>query len=175
VVGRGDLSGEGTEMAAQSAGLLLFRPDSANGVEVLLGHMGGPYWARKDDGAWSIPKGEHGPDEDPPAAAEREFTEELGLPPPPGPLVELGTVRQRGGKLITVFARRAEFDADHITPGVFQLEWPPRSGTLREFPEIDRAAWFDTETARRKLVRGQVEFLDRLIGSLAATPDRRTS
>jgi predicted NUDIX family NTP pyrophosphohydrolase len=157
-------------MATLSAGLLLFRPDAADGVEVLLGHMGGPYWARKDDGAWSVPKGEHDPDEDPRAAAEREFTEELGSPPPLGPQVELGTVRQRAGKLITVFARQADFDADEITPGTFELEWPPRSGTLREFPEIDRAAWFDTDTARRKLVPGQVEFVDRLLGSLAAAP-----
>jgi predicted NUDIX family NTP pyrophosphohydrolase len=162
-------------MATLSAGLMLFRPDAADGVEVLLGHMGGPYWARKDDGAWSVPKGEHGPDEDPHAAAEREFTEELGSPPPLGPQVELGTVRQRAGKLITVFARQADFDADDITPGTFELEWPPRSGTLREFPEIDRAAWFDTDTARRKLVPGQVEFLDRLLGSLAAASGRTSS
>ena len=162
-------------MATLSAGLLLFRPDAADGVEVLLGHMGGPYWARKDDGAWSVPKGEHGPDEDPRAAAEREFTEELGSPPPLGPQVELGTVRQRAGKLITVFARQADFDADDITPGTFELEWPPRSGTLQEFPEIDRAAWFDTETARRKLVPGQVEFVDRLLGSLATASGKASS
>lgn len=162
-------------MATLSAGLLLFRPDAADGVEVLLGHLGGPYWARKDEGAWSVPKGEHGPDEDPRAAAEREFAEELGSSPPLGPQIELGTVRQRGGKLITVFARQADFDADDITPGTFELEWPPRSGTLREFPEIDRAAWFDTETARRKLVPAQVEFVDRLLGSPAAAPGRASS
>jgi predicted NUDIX family NTP pyrophosphohydrolase len=149
-----------------SAGLLLYRR-TAGGPEVLLGHMGGPYWARKDDGAWSIPKGEHGPDEDPRAAAAREFTEELGSPPPAGSLAELGTVRQRGGKRVTVFALEADFDAEHISPGTFELEWPPRSGTMRSFPEIDRAAWFDAGTARRKLVRAQVEFVDRLIDSLA--------
>jgi predicted NUDIX family NTP pyrophosphohydrolase len=162
-------------MAVLSAGLLLFRPGAGGGVEVLLGHMGGPYWARKDDGAWSIPKGEHDAGEDAQAAAEREFTEELGSPPPPGPVLELGTVRQRAGKLVTVFARKADFDADHITPGVFELEWPPRSGTIREFPEIDRAAWFDTDTARRKLVAGQVEFVDRLVGSLSTATGRAPS
>ncbi len=153
----------------RSAGLLLHRP-GPTGPEVLLGHMGGPYWARKDDGAWSIPKGEHGPEEEPRAAAAREFTEELGSAPPDGPRRELGTVRQRGGKLVTVFAVAldddTDFDAEHITSGTFELEWPPRSGTLRSFPEIDRAAWFDAETARRKLVRGQVEFVDRLLQTL---------
>jgi len=168
-----------------SAGLLLFRaaPGGAGtgphpspeipagggvGVEVLLGHMGGPYWARKDDGAWSIPKGEHDPDEDPRAAAEREFTEELGSAPPAGESRELGTVPQRGGrKQITVFAREADFDADAITPGTFDLEWPPRSGKVRSFPEIDRAAWFGLDVARVKLVAAQVEFLDRLAASLS--------
>ncbi len=145
-----------------SAGLLLVRA-SADGPELLLGHMGGPFWARKDDGAWSIPKGEHGPDEDPRAAAVREFTEELGSPPPEGPLLPLGSVHQRGGKQVTVFVVEADFDAEHITPGTFELEWPPRSGTMRSFPEIDRAAWFDPETARRKLVKAQVEFVDRLL------------
>jgi Predicted NTP pyrophosphohydrolase len=153
-------------MAVLSAGLLLFRPGPA-GVEVLLGHMGGPYWARKDDGAWSIPKGEHGPDEDARDAAAREFTEEMGSAPPAGEPRELGTVAQRGGrKQITVFALEADFDAEHITPGTFDLEWPPRSGTVCSFPEIDRAAWFDLDTARRKLVPAQLEFIDRLLGSI---------
>ncbi|MGI9001540.1 MAG: NUDIX domain-containing protein [Pseudonocardia sp.] len=154
-------------MPVLSAGLLLYRP----GQEVLLGHMGGPFWARKDDGAWSIPKGEHGPEEDPRAAAAREFAEELGSPPPTaGPLLELGTIRQRGGKLVTIFALNADFDAHDITSGTFDLEWPPRSGTVRSFPEIDRAAWFDIDTARGKLVSGQVEFLDRLLGALSDPP-----
>jgi predicted NUDIX family NTP pyrophosphohydrolase len=148
-----------------SAGLLLYRPAVA-GPELLLGHMGGPFWARKDDGAWSIPKGEHGPDEQPRAAAVREFTEELGAAPPDGPLVELGSVRQGRGKQVTVFALKSDFDAEHITPGTFELEWPPRSGRLGRFPEIDRAAWFDPETARRKLVKAQVEFVDRLLHRL---------
>lgn len=154
-------------VAVLSAGLLLYR-EGPRGIEVLLGHMGGPYWTRKDDGAWSIPKGEHGPDEDPFAAAEREFTEELGSAPPAGESRDLGTVSQRGGrKEITVFARQADFDAEHITPGTFDLEWPPRSGTIVSFPEIDRAAWFDLDTARRKLVAAQVAFLLRLQQSLA--------
>ncbi|HWM59986.1 MAG TPA: NUDIX domain-containing protein [Pseudonocardia sp.] len=150
-----------------SAGLLLHRA-AAVGPELLLGHMGGPFWARKDEGAWSIPKGEHRPDEDPQAAAVREFTEELGAPPPPGPLVPLGTVRQKGGaKAVTVFALHGDFDADDITPGTFELEWPPRSGRMRSFPEIDRAAWFAPDAARRKLVGGQVEFVDRLLELIA--------
>ncbi|GAA2537356.1 NUDIX domain-containing protein [Pseudonocardia hydrocarbonoxydans] len=156
-------------MAVLSAGLLLYRA-APDGVEVLLGHMGGPYWARKDDGAWSIPKGEHEADEDARAAAEREFTEELGHRPPAGDSQELGTVSQRGGrKQITVFARPGDFDPAHIQPGTFDLEWPPRSGTVQAFPEIDRVAWFDLDTARRKLVAAQVEFVDRLDSLLAAS------
>lgn len=148
-----------------SAGLLLHRSAADGAVEVLLGHMGGPFWARKDAGAWSIPKGEHGPEEPPLAAARREFAEELGSPPPDGPMHELGSIRQKGGKVVTVFALAADFDAEHITPGTFTLEWPPRSGRMREFPEIDRAAWFDVDTARGKLVNGQLGFLDRLLGA----------
>jgi predicted NUDIX family NTP pyrophosphohydrolase len=150
-----------------SAGLLLYRP-AATGLQLLLAHMGGPFWARKDDGAWSIPKGEHGPDEQPQAAAVREFTEELGTAPPAGPLVDLGSVRQGSGKQVTVFALEADFDAEHITPGTFEMEWPPKSGRLGTFPEVDRAAWFDPETARRKLVKAQVEFVDRLLHQLSS-------
>jgi predicted NUDIX family NTP pyrophosphohydrolase len=154
-----------------SAGLLLYRTGPA-GTALLLGHMGGPYWAGKDDGAWSIPKGEHGADEQPERAAVREFIEELGSPPPDGPLVPLGSVRQRGGKQVTVFALEADFDAEHISPGTFELEWPPRSGRRRSFPEIDRAAWFDPDAARRKLVAAQAEFVDRLLDKLG--PPRPT-
>ena len=154
-------------VAVLSAGLLLFRPTGVGaGIEVLLGHMGGPFWARKDDGAWSIPKGEHEADEEPRDAAVREFTEELGSPPPEGLVHDLGSVQQRGGrKQITVFALGADFDAETINPGTFELEWPPRSGKRRSFPEIDRAAWFDPETARRKLVPAQAEFIDRLLAA----------
>jgi len=146
-----------------SAGLLLHRP-GPSGVEVLLGHMGGPFWAKKDDAAWSVPKGEHGPGEDPLDAARREFAEEMGSPPPDGPVRELGCVRQRGGKVITVFALDADFDAEHIESNHFTIEWPPRSGRIASFPEIDRAGWFDADTARRKLVAAQVAFVDRLLG-----------
>lgn len=146
---------------ARSAGILLHRNVDGR-LEVLLGHMGGPFWARRDAGAWSIPKGEHGPDEDPPAAAAREFAEELGSAPPDGPLLELGEVRQSGGKTVLAFALRGDFDATHITSNEFELEWPRGSGRRQRFPELDRAAWFDLETAAAKLVRGQVEFLERL-------------
>lgn len=153
-------------MTACSAGLLLHRVGPA-GVEVLLGHLGGPFWARKDDAAWSIPKGEHGADEDPLAAAEREFTEELGHRPPAGESRTLGTVAQRGGrKQVTVFAREGDFEPAHLHPGTFDLEWPPRSGRVQAFPEIDRVDWFDLDTARRKLVAAQVEFVDRLVALL---------
>jgi predicted NUDIX family NTP pyrophosphohydrolase len=148
-------------VATTSAGVLLYRP-GADGPEVLLGHMGGPFWARKDAGAWSIPKGEHGPEEDPRAAAAREFEEELGVPLPPGPLEELGSVRTSGGKVITAFALAADLDPARIVPGVFVMEWPPRSGRTQEFPEIDRAAWFALDEARERINPAQAAFLDRL-------------
>jgi predicted NUDIX family NTP pyrophosphohydrolase len=151
-----------TPVPAHSAGLLLHRT-GPGGVELLLGHMGGPFWARKDDAAWSVPKGEHGPDEDPLVAARREFVEEMGSPPPDGLPRELGSVRMRGGKVITVFALEGDFDAGHIVSNHFTIEWPPRSGRIASFPEIDRAAWFDADTARRKLVSAQVPFVDRLV------------
>jgi predicted NUDIX family NTP pyrophosphohydrolase len=149
----------------RSAGLLVHRR-SAEGVEVLLGHMGGPFWARKDAGAWSIPKGEYGDDEEPLAAARREFTEELGLPPPEGPLVDLGTVRQSGGKTVQAWAVEGDVDPAAVVPGTFTMEWPRGSGRLAEFPEVDRVAWFDVETAAGKLVKGQVPFLTRLRDAL---------
>jgi predicted NUDIX family NTP pyrophosphohydrolase len=148
-------------VSVRSAGILLHRTGPDGGVEVLLGHMGGPFWARKDAGAWSIPKGEHGPDEDPADAARREFAEELGSPPPAGALRDLGTVRARG-KTIAVYALAGDLDAHAVTSNTFTLEWPPRSGRLQEYPEIDRAAWFDLATAREKIVRSQVPFLERL-------------
>jgi predicted NUDIX family NTP pyrophosphohydrolase len=144
-----------------SAGVIVFR-ERAGVLEVLLGHMGGPFWARKDDGAWSIPKGELCDGEQPPAAALREFAEELGHPPPDGPLLELGEIRQKGGKVVIGFAVEGDFDPDEIRPGTFEMQWPPRSGRMRSFPEVDRVAWFDLPTARRKLVQGQATLLDRL-------------
>ncbi|MGZ4631074.1 MAG: NUDIX domain-containing protein [Actinomycetes bacterium] len=147
--------------AKQSAGVVLFRR-SGSRVEVLLGHMGGPFWARRDEAAWSLPKGEHGPDEAPADAARREFEEELGLPLPTGALVELGTVRQSGGKLVTAYALEGDLDTGLVVPGTFDLEWPRGSGRVQPFPEIDRAEWFGLDEARGKLVAGQRAFLDRL-------------
>jgi predicted NUDIX family NTP pyrophosphohydrolase len=152
--------------AARSAGLLLHRA-GAGGVEVLLVHMGGPFWAAKDERAWSIPKGEIDDDEDPLAAARREFAEELGSPPPDGPAVELGQIRQSSGKRVVAWAVEADFDPATIVSNTFELEWPPRSGRTQAFPEVDRAAWFDLETARRKLVKGQVALLDALLERLS--------
>ncbi|WP_351224634.1 NUDIX domain-containing protein [Streptomyces sp. NPDC002133] len=145
----------------QSAGLLLFRVEGPD-VEVLIGHMGGPFWAARDAGAWSIPKGEYGPDEGPEAAALREFEEELGLPVPDGDRVALGESRQPGGKVVTVWAVEGDLDPDRVVPGTFTMEWPPRSGVLSEFPEVDRVGWFSLERAAELLVPGQRIFLDRL-------------
>jgi predicted NUDIX family NTP pyrophosphohydrolase len=145
-----------------SAGILLFRR-GGSGPEVLLGHMGGPFWAKKDDGAWSLPKGEHGPDEEPLAVARREFEEELGSPVPAADLVPLGELRVTSGKVLTVWAVEGDLDAGACRSNTFTIEWPPRSGRMQEFPEIDRAAWFGLDEARTKLVKGQVPFLDRLL------------
>ncbi|TQM78114.1 putative NUDIX family NTP pyrophosphohydrolase [Saccharothrix saharensis] len=145
----------------RSAGILLHRVVDG-GRQVLLGHMGGPFWARKDDGAWSIPKGEPDGDEEPEATARREFTEELGVPVPEGELVPLGEVRQSGGKVVTAWALAADLDPDQVIPGTFTLEWPRGSGTVREFPEVDRVAWFPLAEARVKVVKAQRELLDRL-------------
>jgi predicted NUDIX family NTP pyrophosphohydrolase len=151
--------------AKRSAGILLFRQVEA-GVEVLLGHMGGPFWARKDAGAWTMPKGEYGPDEEPMAAARREFTEELGLPVPPGDLLELGTEHQSGGKTVTAWALSANLDPASVVPGTFEMEWPPKSGKKQEFPELDRVAWLPLTEATEKIVKGQRPFLDRLAALL---------
>lgn len=135
-------------------------------IEVLLGHMGGPFWAKRDAGGWSVPKGEYPPEEDPEAAARREFQEELGVPPPEGEFLELGDVRQSGGKVVTVWAVEGDLDPSLVVPGTFELEWPKGSGRVREFPEVDRVAWFDLEQASEKLVPGQRIFLDRLAARL---------
>jgi len=124
--------------------------------------MGGPFWQRRDAGAWSVPKGEQEPGEDPLVAARREFEEELGLPVPAVDLIELGAVRQPGGKVVTVWAAEGDLDPRDVVPGTFELEWPKGSGQVREYPEVDRVAWFDLEQARDKLVAGQRTFLDRL-------------
>ncbi|MFC8360150.1 NUDIX domain-containing protein [Streptomyces griseorubiginosus] len=145
-----------------SAGLLLFR-HTENGLEVLLGHMGGPFFARRDAGAWTVPKGEYEPESESAwDAARREFQEELGLPPPDEEAVSLGEVRQTNGKVVTAWAIEADLDPATVVPGVFSMEWPPRSGRTQEFPELDRVAWFGLEPARAVIVTAQAAFLDRL-------------
>ncbi|MGI5403918.1 NUDIX domain-containing protein [Streptomyces sp. CA-135486] len=145
----------------RSAGLLLFRRRST-GTEILIGHMGGPFWQARDAGAWSVPKGEYTPEEEPMAAARREFEEELGLAPPEGAWLPLGDARQPGGKIVTVWALEGDLDTDLVVPGTFTMEWPMRSGRMREFPEIDRAEWTGMDEAHQKLVPGQRVFIDRL-------------
>lgn len=155
-------------MATTSAGLLVYRQDDDSGVlEVLLGHMGGPFWSRKDERAWSIFKGEVEPGEDAHAAARREFEEETGAPPPAGQMLELGEVRQRAGKTVIAWAVAGDFDPAELRSNSFELEWPPRSGRLQLFPEIDRAGWFELDVARQKLVSAQATFVDRLLDRLA--------
>ena len=160
-----------------SAGLLLYRrgnQDDDDLLEVLLAHMGGPFWARKDDGAWSIPKGEYEPGEDPFVAAKREFEEELGSAPPLTVYRDLGSVIQPSGKVVTAWAAEADFDAAGAVSNTFELEWPPGSGRLQSFPEIDRASWFTAEVARVKLVKGQRPLIDRLLQSPLPEERRRS-
>jgi predicted NUDIX family NTP pyrophosphohydrolase len=151
----------------KSAGLLLYRVRDG-GPEVLIGHMGGPFWAKKDEGAWSVFKGEYDDAEEPLAAARREFEEETGSPPPDGPVVDLGEVRQSSGKRVTAWAIEGDFDPSTLQSNTFTVEWPPRSGRQAEFPEVDRAEWFDLETARAKLVKAQAAFIDALARELGA-------
>ena len=151
-------------MARQSAGLLLFRR-APRGVEVLLVHPGGPYWSKKDDGAWSIPKGEFSDDEEPLAAARREFHEETGVEPA-GEFVPLEPIKQAGGKRVLAWAVESDFDPAALRSNTFSMEWPPRSGRQQLFPEVDRAAWFDIETAKGKILTSQQPLLDRLAAKL---------
>ncbi|MFI6466334.1 NUDIX domain-containing protein [Streptomyces sp. NPDC050538] len=153
---RGDARGK------RSAGLLLFRR-TERGLEVLLGHMGGPFFARRDAGAWSVPKGEYEPDEPAWDAARREFQEELGIAPPDGEAIELGEVRQSNGKVVTAWAIEADLDPADMVPGTFRMEWPPKSGQVQEFPELDRVEWLGLERAREVVVTAQATFLDRLV------------
>jgi predicted NUDIX family NTP pyrophosphohydrolase len=140
---------------------LLFR-HTDRGLEVLLGHMGGPFFARRDAGAWTVPKGEYEPDETAWDAARREFQEELGLAPPEGEAIELGEVRQGSGKVVTAWAIEADLDPATMVPGTFRMEWPPKSGQIQEFPELDRVEWLGLERAREVIVTAQATFLDRL-------------
>jgi len=146
--------------ARLSAGILLFR-EREGGLEVLLGHPGGPFFAKKDEGSWTVLKGEAEPGEDLQAVARREFAEETGSQPPDGPMLELGEIRQRGGKTVVAWALAGDLDPATARSNTFEMEWPPRSGRRRAFPEIDRVEWFDLETARAKILPAQAAFLDR--------------
>lgn len=150
-------------MPKYSAGLLPYR--FRGGVtEVLIAHPGGPFWARKDDGAWSVIKGEY-TDEEPLVAAVREFREETGAEAPNGDYVELPVIRQRGGKVVTVFAVEADVDVSSAASNTFEMEWPPRSGKIQSFPEVDRIEWFSAERARVKLLASQAVLLDSILGA----------
>lgn len=154
-------------MAARSAGILLYRRRDG-GLEVLLVHPGGPFWATRDAGAWSIPKGEYQPGEEPLGAARREFEEELGTRPPDGPVVELGEVRQRSGKRVLAWALEGDLDATAAHSNTFELEWPPRSGRMIDVPEVDRAEWFGLAEAHRRINPAQAELLNRLLATREA-------
>jgi predicted NUDIX family NTP pyrophosphohydrolase len=155
-------------MPASSAGILLYRR-RGDRLEVLLVHPGGPFWARRDEGAWSIPKGEYAADQDPLAAARREFAEELGVEAPDRPVEDLGEVRQKGGKVVHAWALEGDLDATTVESNTFELEWPPRSGRMIEAPEVDRAEWFTLERGRDKINYAQAEFLDRLLRAVGAS------
>jgi predicted NUDIX family NTP pyrophosphohydrolase len=155
-------------MAKRSAGLLLFR-HRQGGLEVLLAHPGGPFSRRKDEGAWSIPKGEYADDEQPLAAAQREFAEETGAAVT-GNFLPLGEVRQASGKIVTAWALEGDFDPSALRSNTFSMEWPPGSGKQNEFPEVDRAAWFSIEAAGRRILKAQHQFLDRLVAIVRTPP-----
>jgi predicted NUDIX family NTP pyrophosphohydrolase len=145
-----------------SAGILLYRR-RGGALEVLLVHPGGPMWAGRDAGAWSIPKGEYRNPEEPLVAARREFEEELGTPPPDGPERELGEIRQKSGKRVRAFALEGDLDVETVKSNTCQVQWPPRSGRMIEIPEVDRAEWFTIEQAEQKINPAQVELLERLL------------
>lgn len=150
-----------------SAGILMYRGEGP-ALELLLVHPGGPFWAKKDLGAWSMPKGEYEEGEEPLAVAKREFEEELGSPAPKRVYLQLGEVKQPSRKVITAFAVEGDFDPATLKSNHFEMEWPPKSGKMQSFPEVDRAAWFAPEEARKKLLPGQAAFLDRLLTVLRA-------
>jgi predicted NUDIX family NTP pyrophosphohydrolase len=152
-------------MTKRSAGILLYR-GRGDALRLLLVHPGGPFWAKKDEGAWSIPKGEYDEGEDPLAVARREFEEELGSPTPAGDIIDLGELVQPSRKLITAFAVAGDFDTSRLRSNLFELEWPPRSGRMQSFPEVDRAEWFTPDEARAKILPGQRPFIDCLLERL---------
>jgi predicted NUDIX family NTP pyrophosphohydrolase len=156
-------------MAKRSAGILLFRGKGAE-LRLLLVHPGGPFWAKKALGAWSIPKGEYQEGEDPLAVARREFEEELGSPAPAGEATELGELVQPSRKVVTAYAIEGNFDVGTLRSNLFEMEWPPKTGRLQSFPEVDRAQWFSVEKAREKILPGQSPIIDRLLERLAAEP-----
>jgi predicted NUDIX family NTP pyrophosphohydrolase len=155
-------------MGKKSSGLLLFRT-VAGRLEVLLVHPGGPFWAKRDDGTWSIPKGEFDDDEDPLSAAKREFEEEVGIIPT-GEFIRLEPLRQPSGKLVYAWAANADFDPATLRSNTFSMERPPKSGRRQEFPEIDQAAWFTSDAAKHKLLKGQVPFIEQLQELLGGEP-----
>jgi predicted NUDIX family NTP pyrophosphohydrolase len=157
--------------ARLSAGILLFREQEGR-LEVLLGHPGGPFFAKKDDGSWTVLKGEADPGEELPAVARREFAEETGQQPPDGAMLELGEIRQKGGKTVVAWALAGDLDPTMARSNTFEMEWPPRSGRVRAFPEIDRVGWFDLETARTKILPAQAPFLDRLEEAVRTSPEK---
>jgi predicted NUDIX family NTP pyrophosphohydrolase len=152
-------------MTRIAAGLVLYRRDG-DALEVLLAHPGGPLFARRDEGYWSIPKGEPDADEPLDAVARREFEEETGYPPPAGPLLDLGSITQKGGKVVHAWAAEGDLDPSTAQSNTFEMEWPPRSGEVRAFPEIDRVAWFDPPEARARIKYAQIPLLERLEAAL---------
>ncbi len=157
-------------MPKRSAGLLPFRVGADGALDVFVVHPGGPFWANRDEGAWSIAKGEYGDDEEARSAAEREFVEEVGVAGPPGPRLDLGEVEQANGKRVRVWAVEApSFEVDQVASNEFEMEWPPKSGLVRSFPEVDRAEWMSAEAAGFRLIRAQRAFIDRLVDHLAGT------
>lgn len=153
-------------MTVRSAGILLYRRDPASDLQFWIAHMGGPFWARKDARAWSVPKGEYSEDEDPWVAAQREFAEEMGVPAPAADYQLLGSFRQPSGKVITVFTAESDFSPERIVSNTFPLEWPKGSGVTTDFPEIDRAEWATEAEARTRLVKGQLPILEALVAKL---------
>lgn len=157
-------------MPRTSAGVLPYLVTDDGQIEVFIAHMGGPLWARKDERAWSIVKGEHGPDEEPRACAMREFAEETGTGLPEGEWLDLGEVRQSGGKVVHAYAVAATAELALVASNEFEMEWPPRSGRRQCFPEVDRAQWCTVDVARVRLVAAQAAFLDRLVATLSEPP-----